>query len=289
MRPGGRTTTAAIKSKISSTPEIYHLIGDHDSVRAVLVALMDNCTVQDTISTMTTFDRDSSSKAVWPEQVIQYYRGSTFAFSLDGYNNTASLFSNQPKDNNTAPPVLVDTPLPTGLNMTFLACLNVTTGFSVPLIKVNPPKHFSKGVLAGIILGSIFGTIIYLLLFYGISHFFMERGVNRILAKKGPYLQSYGDLPPRPNPWYKPPKPNSWSKFLSLKHIFAFGRKEKVDAQENRGGYSSLRTPGGTFTTPESQNLAVNKEGGPPAFQEMVEEPDSIPLAPLVGHTALAR
>jgi hypothetical protein len=259
-RPGGRTATTEIKSTISSTPETYHLIGDDRSVRAVLEALMSNCSVQDTKGTVATFDRDSSSKAVWPERVVQYYRGSSFGLSLDTYNNTASILSNQPKDNNTAPPVLVDTPLPTGLNMTFLACLNATIGFSLPLIEADPHKHLSKGAVAGIIIGSIFGG---LFLFVGLNMLilgWMDKRANRRFESSFDHK----------------PKSKLGSMPLPFKRIFAFGQKK--DKKGSRGRYSSLETPDGA-SPPESQNLAVNAGDKPPVFKEMVEEPEIIPPA----------
>jgi hypothetical protein len=84
---------------------------------------MGNCSVQDTKGTVATFDRDSLSKAVWPERVVQYYRASSFALSLDSYNNSASSPLNQSKDNNTAPAVLADTPLPDGPEYDLLGLL----------------------------------------------------------------------------------------------------------------------------------------------------------------------
>jgi hypothetical protein len=259
-RPGGRTATTEVKSTISSTPETYHLIGDDRSVRAVLEALMSNCSVQDTKGTVATFDRDSSSKAVWPERVVQYYRGSSFGLSLDTYNNTASILSNQPKDNNTAPPVLVDTPLPTGLNMTFLACLNATIGFSLPLIEADPRKHLSTGALAGIIIGSMFGG---LFLFFGLTILMLNWMEKRADDR---FKSSFDDVP----------KSRSCYMSLPFKRIFASGKKK--DKKGTRGRYSSLETPDGA-SPPESQNLAVNAGDKPPVFKEMVEEPQVIPPA----------
>jgi hypothetical protein len=155
-RPGGKTATVPIKSKDSSITEQYHLIGDDSSVRAVLDSLQSNCSIQDTSNQIATFDRDASVKSVWPEQVVQYYRSSSFALSLDSYNNTASLFSNQPKDNNTAPAAMADTPLPVNIHASFLICLNSTIAFAVPLIEADRPG-LSKGVIAGIVMASIFG------------------------------------------------------------------------------------------------------------------------------------
>lgn len=95
-----------------------------------------------------------------PEQIIQYYRASTFALSLDGYNNTASLPANMPANNDTAPwPLSQDSPLPAGLNSTFLVCVNTTIGASVPLIDVESHK-LSAGQIVEIVGLSIQGIIV---------------------------------------------------------------------------------------------------------------------------------
>lgn len=62
-----------------------------------------------------------------PEEVIQFYRGSTFAIALTGYNNT-SVFQDPPDSN--AQPV----PLPTSMDWTAFNCLNETIGKYVPLM-----------------------------------------------------------------------------------------------------------------------------------------------------------
>jgi hypothetical protein len=56
---------------------------------------------------------------------------------VDGYNDTAA-------DSND--PNAVDTPLPSGLNMTFLDCLNQTIGASAPIIDAAPSLHALAGI-----------------------------------------------------------------------------------------------------------------------------------------------
>jgi hypothetical protein len=160
-RPGGNTSTVAVKSSSSSTNETYHLVGDAASVRAVLTALISNCSAQDTTGQIAVFARDAAVPAVYPEQAVQYYRASSFALTLDGYNNSASLVGNQPPDNNTAPPDVADTPLPGSLNMTFLECVNVTTAFALPV--VDSPHKLGGGAIAGIVIGSVIGAIFLIL------------------------------------------------------------------------------------------------------------------------------
>ena len=58
---------------------------------------------------------------------MQYYRASTVALTLDGYNNSAT-FNDDNNDNDTM------SPLPDGIDMDLLNCLNGTVGEAVPLI-----------------------------------------------------------------------------------------------------------------------------------------------------------
>lgn len=62
-----------------------------------------------------------------PDQVVQYYRASTIALSMDGYNNTATFASNDGGQ---------DAPLPTMSpgDLALLECLNSTIGQAAPLI-----------------------------------------------------------------------------------------------------------------------------------------------------------
>ena len=56
---------------------------------------------------------------------MQYYRASTVALTLDGYNNTGAF-----SEDDNAP----DTPLPTNIDTNLLNCLNTTIGEAVPLV-----------------------------------------------------------------------------------------------------------------------------------------------------------
>jgi len=59
-----------------------------------------------------------------PEQTVQYYRASSVALTLDGYNNTGALEAEGTPD----------TPLPTNIDSGLLNCLNGTIGKAVPLV-----------------------------------------------------------------------------------------------------------------------------------------------------------
>ncbi|KAG8734157.1 hypothetical protein FRC12_018631, partial [Ceratobasidium sp. 428] len=140
-RPGGAMQYAVVRSSewppenttapINNATASYYIVGDADSVSAVMEALVSGCSV--TNATGQTVD--DNNPAVHVEQAVQYYRASSFMLALSSYNNTANLATNAPTDNNTAPPgANLDTPLPAGTNTTFLNCLNTTIGDAVPIM-----------------------------------------------------------------------------------------------------------------------------------------------------------
>lgn len=157
-RPGGNLVSAIVQLSWN-TSITYRLLGDNASVTVVFDALVANCSVVNSTSAITSY---MPSPDTWPlpEQIIQYYRASTFALSLDGYNNTAALPASVPAENSTAPwPLSQDSPLPAGLNETFLACVNATVGASVPLMDVASHK-LSASQIAYYVMGSIVGFFI---------------------------------------------------------------------------------------------------------------------------------
>ncbi|KDN36215.1 hypothetical protein RSAG8_10978, partial [Rhizoctonia solani AG-8 WAC10335] len=126
---GGANTTA------NNATASYYIVGDADSVSAVMDALVAQCSVVNATGTPV----DDNNSTVHVEQAVQYYRASSFMLALTSYNNSANLPSNAPADNNTAPPPpTADTPLPAGTNTTFLSCLNDTIGAAVPIMDAAP-------------------------------------------------------------------------------------------------------------------------------------------------------
>ncbi|QRV84191.1 catalytic domain thiamine pyrophosphokinase [Ceratobasidium sp. AG-Ba] len=144
-RPGGPMQYAVVRSSewpqenttapINNATASFYIVGDADSVSAVMDALVSDCSVVNA----TGQNVDDNNPAVHVEQAVQYYRASSFMLALSSYNNTANLASNAPTDNNTAPPpASADTPLPAGTNTTFLNCLNTTIGDAVPIMDAAP-------------------------------------------------------------------------------------------------------------------------------------------------------
>ncbi|KAJ2934958.1 hypothetical protein H1R20_g2186, partial [Candolleomyces eurysporus] len=123
-RPGGAQVTAAFTSNSQGT--VFRVLADNTTVVSLIQSIEGNCSssLQSTgISPSPYLGADQSLPL--PEQVIQYYRASSVALSLDGYNNSA-VFT---EDENAA-----DTPIPTNIDTTLLNCMNSTIGNEVPLV-----------------------------------------------------------------------------------------------------------------------------------------------------------
>jgi len=171
-RPGGSVRAATLTSP--DRTQVYRILGDSESIYSMLQSLNTSTPkcgaiqgVSYAFDPVQYFDASSpvaNNSRPRPEEIIQYYRASSFALSLDGYNNTMALASNAPSSNSSAPPTMSPTPLPSNLNTTFLSCLNTTIGNNLPI--VNPQPRFSKGAVDGIVIGSVFGFILLLVLIY---------------------------------------------------------------------------------------------------------------------------
>ncbi|KAJ7130674.1 hypothetical protein C8R46DRAFT_1142055 [Mycena filopes] len=130
-RPGGAMMFATFQSNATTnTGGTFRLVADSTTVANLMPFIASNCSsyLVNTTSTPTTptaFDNSGSGSAA-PEEVVQYYRASSIALTLDGYNNS-HVFA--PNDTSVS-----DTPLPTNIDLTLLDCLNQTIGNSAPLI-----------------------------------------------------------------------------------------------------------------------------------------------------------
>ncbi|EIN12275.1 hypothetical protein PUNSTDRAFT_141036 [Punctularia strigosozonata HHB-11173 SS5] len=152
IRPGGNLTTAPIRSNMSTTLESFRIVGDNTSVTSVLADLMEKCGVVNSTDSLSIFNASLPLQNIpQPEQIVQWYRASTFGLSLDGYNNTAALPSNAPTFDGGTWTIQVQTPLP-AINTTFLACLNATIAATLPLVAAKTVPWYHKiGGLAGLI------------------------------------------------------------------------------------------------------------------------------------------
>ena len=111
----------------STSNTTFHLLADNSTVTSLISTINANCSdlYSPSSSTIAVPLNVSDPNVPKPEQAVQYYRASSVALTLDGYNNTATF------TNDTNAP---DTPLPAGIDTVLLDCLNQTIGLSAPLV-----------------------------------------------------------------------------------------------------------------------------------------------------------
>ncbi|TDL24751.1 hypothetical protein BD410DRAFT_785456 [Rickenella mellea] len=165
-RPGGLVVEAVIQPLNDTSGVTYRIVGDNSSVAAVYAALATNCSIKNPTIKNTTLAPFNPGSYPLPEQVVQWYRASSFALSLDSYNNSAALLSSMPASTNqSALPLSSDTPRPAGLNATFLTCLNSTIAASVPLRTVD---GFSGYAIAYLVFASLAGLLLLIVVVWAI-------------------------------------------------------------------------------------------------------------------------
>ena len=113
-------------------PDIYYFVADNTTVDAVNLLIQTSCsTNNDAVGVP--FDPTLPSE-LHPELVVQWYRASSAALFLDGYNNTIATSYNAPATNQSAlMSVALQTPLPSTINEGFLKCLNDTVIETIPI------------------------------------------------------------------------------------------------------------------------------------------------------------
>ncbi|KAI5987087.1 hypothetical protein EDD15DRAFT_2146347, partial [Pisolithus albus] len=126
-RFGGPLMEATFISNSSSPNTTFHVLSDNSTVTSLIQSIDANCShylSSSSSSSPTPFDVNSAN-APQPEQAIQYYRASSVVLTLDGYNNSATFSSNAN---------MIDSPLPSNMDMNLSVCLNQTIAQAVPLV-----------------------------------------------------------------------------------------------------------------------------------------------------------
>lgn len=111
----------------NSANTTFRLVADNDTVADLIPDIDASCGSSlnnATSSTTPIAFNDTDPNSPQPESVVQYYRASSVALTLDGYNNSGA----------TGPDGTPNTPLPSNIDTNLLNCLNQTIGTAVPLI-----------------------------------------------------------------------------------------------------------------------------------------------------------
>ncbi|KAG8971069.1 hypothetical protein FRC05_011535 [Tulasnella sp. 425] len=124
----------------------YFVVGDHDSVEAILVFLRSKCRA--IIGNATDFNADLNPLPV--EQYLQYYRASSFALALSTYSNSAASVANQPPSNDSTIANLPPAAIPPGTNLDFLQCVNTTIGNNISSGHSDLMADSSVGAMVGL-------------------------------------------------------------------------------------------------------------------------------------------
>lgn len=149
-----------VTSTYASNTTTFYLVTDTDTANSMVTALQNNCSsvLNSGVSNAPVPYNVSDPNSPKPEEFVQYYRASSAALALEGYNNTAQL-----SDDTSLP----DTPLPTNIDTNLLTCLNETIGAAVPLVDAANPTAWNFGVT-----GSAYTISSFWLLYYVLSVIF---------------------------------------------------------------------------------------------------------------------
>ncbi|KAG8804371.1 hypothetical protein FRC17_005978, partial [Serendipita sp. 399] len=176
IRPGGELGIVSVSTKLTDEwptigdNEVYTMIGDKESLTFMISDLVRICFAKpawplafdplanSSFPDLTLFSSLTSYQPK-PENVIQYYRSSSFALAYYGYNNTFALPSSNLTTNHDSlslPYTIAESP--------FLHCINDTIRASLPLVDpLQQKKPLSKGAIAGIVIGSVAGAVLAVL------------------------------------------------------------------------------------------------------------------------------
>ena len=140
-RPGGPQMVASFSSDSSNTT--LHLIADRDTTEDLIPIIRNLCSGIKSNSSTSPSSYDTNNNVTKPESAVQFYRASSIALLLEGYNNTAAF-----GDDEQAPP----TALPEWRDQDLIRCLNDTIGEAAPLIDAGarswaPPSFGLMGLV----------------------------------------------------------------------------------------------------------------------------------------------
>ncbi|PWN95715.1 hypothetical protein FA09DRAFT_362755 [Tilletiopsis washingtonensis] len=150
-RPGGAETVFLISppAGVDAEQNRFFLLGDNNSIETVRDALASAC------GTGTNNATAPSNFSAGPQEVAQYYRGSSFALGLDGYENGQPAVGT----NDTAALEAPLAALPSSVNQTYFSCLNSTIGQDVPLVEEAAATD-AAGIVSPSVAGLIFAPAI---------------------------------------------------------------------------------------------------------------------------------
>ncbi|KAJ7032458.1 hypothetical protein C8F04DRAFT_1003971 [Mycena alexandri] len=156
-RPGGAMVTASfVSAATAANISVFRILADDITTDSLLGNIFANCsryTNSSADNLVFAAYNETGASLPQPEQVIQYYRASSIALSLDGYNNTSVFLADGTPD--------VSLPS-SGIDTALLNCINQTIGLAAPLITSGgqwaaiPNNMGLLGLTLGVWLSSMF-------------------------------------------------------------------------------------------------------------------------------------
>ncbi|CCA76965.1 hypothetical protein PIIN_10948 [Serendipita indica DSM 11827] len=140
IRPGGHISIVPLrttKENFTVSPdEVYYAVGDSQSLISILISYVTWCHAS--LSWPTRFDPTSSNTTVKLENVLMYYRASSFALASPAYNNPNSRNASYQPTGEWIPDKIKNSP--------FWQCLDSTTASALPVLNP-PPKEFRDDII----------------------------------------------------------------------------------------------------------------------------------------------
>lgn len=133
-------TLKQVSTTTNASANTFALYGDLNSVDTVYRKLLEVNLVQNSLGDNFTIN---------PNQSVQYYRGSSFALLLNGYDNM------QPNDSSTDPNMAITqplAPLPASTDMGYVQELNSTIADNVPLLENSASNGMGRVPHASVVL-----------------------------------------------------------------------------------------------------------------------------------------
>jgi len=103
---------------MSNPKSVFYILSDNTTIRALIDEIKQACGNSSLDLSIAPNMSAPYTNSPLPEQVIQYYRASTLALALDGYNNSATFAHGS----------IPDSPLPVTVDMALMNCMNHTIG-----------------------------------------------------------------------------------------------------------------------------------------------------------------
>ncbi|KAG8834083.1 hypothetical protein FRC20_007531 [Serendipita sp. 405] len=156
IRPGGFLAYAPLRTTKDhfnvTENEVYYAVGDRESLILTMVSYVTWCHVAPAWPSK--FDPTSPNSTIKLENVIQYFRASSFALASPAYNNTLARTSiSDTRDSTPLPEAMEHSP--------FRKCIDEVTENALAIVN-KPPDHRLSSILISVFFSTGFFVIVAL-------------------------------------------------------------------------------------------------------------------------------